>query len=215
MEGIRMIKVEYIQHCGSELIVVNAARVSFGGESKEVTDKDKKLIKYLADHKHMSPFEHLTLTVRISVPLYIRSQIMRHRTFAYNEISRRYTNKDLEFYIPDVYRQQHQSNKQASYGALGDVENEALKVEVEDFYLKALKLYNDMLIMGVCREQSRGVLPQDLMTDFYMTGNLRNWSHFVDLRIHEGAQLEVQIVANSIKDILIDKFGYAAEVLLS
>jgi thymidylate synthase (FAD) len=208
------IKVEYVQHMGDELTIVNAARVSFGGESKELSDKDKKLIKYLAEHKHMSPFEHCQLTVKITCPLYIRSQIHRHRTFSFNEVSRRYTNKDLEFYLPEVYRLQHQSNKQASYGALGDVENEALKVEVENFYSQGLKLYEDMLAMGVCREQARGVLPQDLLTEFYMTGNLRNWAHFLSLRNKPDAQYEVQIIAQQVQQILLDKFGYAAEVLL-
>ena len=209
-----MVKVDYINHMGDPLTAVNAARVSYGSESKELTDKDKKLIKYLADHQHMSPFEHLTLTVKIECPLYIRSQIHRHRTFAYNEISRRYTSKDMKFFIADVYRKQHQSNKQASYGALGEVEQDALKVEIEDFHAKSLKLYEDLIAMGVCREQARGVLCQDLMTEFYMTGNLRNWVHFVNLRLHEGAQYEVQIIAQECKNILIQHFGYAAEVLL-
>lgn len=209
-----MIKVEYINHMGNALTVVNAARVSFGGSSQELTDKDKKLIKYLADHKHMSPFEHLTLTVKVSVPLYIRSQIMRHRTFAYNEISRRYTDKNLEFYIPDVLRKQHSNNRQASEGALDIVDQSFAQVYIENLHKESLRIYNELIKIGVCREQARGVLPQNLMTEFYMTGNLRNWAHFIELRQHEGAQYEVQIVANELKTILKDKFGYAAEVLI-
>ena len=209
-----MIKVEYIQHVGDALTVVNAARVSFGGESKDLSDKDKKLIKYLADHKHMSPFEHLTLTVKVSVPLYIRSQIMRHRTFAYNEISRRYTDKNLEFYVPDVLRKQHSNNRQASEGALDDLSNVTICAAIMMHHKRSLDFYNQLIDKGVCREQARGVLPQDLMTEFYMTGNLRNWAHFIELRQHEGAQAEVQIVANELKTILTDKFGYAAEVLI-
>jgi len=210
-----MIKVEYLRHMGEALDVVNAARVSFGGESTELTDKDKKLIKYLADHKHMSPFEHLTLSVKISVPLYIRSQIMRHRTFAYNEISRRYTDKDLEFFVPDVLRKQHSNNRQASEGSIDPLNNEILAAAIMMHQSKCLEFYNLLIEKGVCREQARGVLSQDLMTEFYMTGNLRNWAHFVDLRKHEGAQGEVQEVAQLLKNILLDKFGYAAEVLLN
>ena len=99
------IKVDYIEHMGSEETIVNAARVSFGNNNvTELSDKDKKLINYLAKHKHMSPFEHCILSVKITCPLYIRSQIHRHRTFSYNEISRRYTEKDMEFYLPYEYR---------------------------------------------------------------------------------------------------------------
>lgn len=210
-----MINVEYVNHMGDSLTVVNAARVSFGGESQELNDKDKKLIKYLADHKHMSPFEHLTLTVKVSVPLYIRSQIMRHRTFAYNEISRRYTDKDLEFYVPTTLRKQHSNNRQASEGEIDDLNNEILCAAIMVHQSKCLEFYNLLIEKGVCREQARGVLSQDLMTEFYMTGNLRNWAHFIELRKHEGAQAEVQEVANILEKILIDKFGYAAEVLLA
>jgi len=210
-----MIKVEYLDHMGEALDVVNAARASFGGESTELTDKDKKLIKYLADHKHMSPFEHLTLKVKVSVPLYIRSQIMRHRTFSYNEISRRYTDKDLEFYTPVVLRKQHSNNRQASEGGIDPLNNEILATAIMLHQDACLRFYDLLIEKGVCREQARGVLSQDLMTEFYMTGNLRNWAHFVELRQHEGAQAEVQEVAKYISDILIDKFGYAAEVLLN
>lgn len=210
-----MIEVEYINHMGDELTVVNAARVSFGSESLMIDDKDRKLIKYLAVHKHMSPFEHLTLTVRVSVPLYIRSQIMRHRTFAYNEISRRYTDKDLKFFVPDVFRKQHANNRQASAGAVDEMDQLSAEVCMEFAHKECLKQYNLLIEMGVCREQARGVLPQNLMTEFYMTGNLRNWAHFIELRKHEGAQGEVQEVANEVSQILLDHFGYAAEVLLN
>ena len=207
------LKVEYVDHMGTALTVVNAARVSFGNTKSELDEKDKKLIKYLADHQHMSPFEHCSLTVKITCPLYIRSQIHRHRTFSYNEVSRRYTEKNMEFYLPDEYRKQHKSNRQASEGALAEEHQQALKVEVAEHHAQSLKLYEDMLAMGVCKEQARGVLPQDLVTEFYMTGNLRNWAHFVKLRDHEGAQYEVQLLAQQVREILISKFGYPAEVL--
>lgn len=209
------IQVEYVNHMGDALTVVNAARVSFGGESTEVLDKDKNLIKYLADHKHLSPFEHLTLSVKVTVPLYIRSQIMRHRTFSYNEISRRYTDKDLSFYIPEVLRKQHSNNRQASEGEIIEPERTGLRIGIEMIHRQSLKMYQDLIDIGLCREQARGVLPQNLMTEFYMTGNLRNWAHFIELRKHEGAQAEVQEVANMVSKLLIDKFGYAAEVLIT
>lgn len=209
------IKVEYIDHMGDALSVVNAARVSFGSGSQVLTERDKKLIAFLAAHKHLSPFEHCALTVKISCPLYIRSQIHRHRTFSYNEISRRYTSKDMEMYTPDVYRKQHEQNKQCSYGALDPHMQEQVIVEVEELHKKSMDLYEGLIAMGVCREQARGVLCQDLMTEFYMTGNLRNWVSFLALRDHEEAQVEVQIVAEQAKDIILDKFGAAAEVLVN
>lgn len=209
-----MIKVDYISHMGNELTVVNAARVSFGNEKEQLDKKDKKLIKYLAEHDHMSPFEHLTLTVKVEVPLYIRSQIHRHRTFSYNEISRRYTDKDMTFYVPDVFRKQHKSNRQASEGSVDPLQNEVLGAAMMLHHEKALEFYYLLISKGVCKEQARGVLPQNLMTEFYMTGNLRNFIHFIKLREHEGAQYEVQEVANQLKNIIRDKFGYAAQVLL-
>jgi thymidylate synthase (FAD) len=211
-----MIKVDYIQHMGDSKMVVNSARVSFGGDNNNpLSERDEKLIKYLADHKHYSPFEHLSLTVKIECPLYIRSQIHRHRTFAYNEISRRYTSKDMTFHVPDTFRKQSEYNKQASYGALDEPEHTAVKVELEEFHQKSLELYESLLSMGVCKEQARGVLVQNLNTEFYMSGNLRNWVHFINLRDHQDAQVEVQLIAKEVRDILIDKFGISAKILLT
>ena len=110
--------VEYVDHMGSELSVVNAARVSFGVEKETLDEKDKKLINYLMQHNHTSPFEHCTITMRFTVPLFIRSQHHRHRTWAYNEISRRYTSIDMKFYSPPAFRTQHKSNRQASNNEL-------------------------------------------------------------------------------------------------
>ena len=112
--------VEYVSHMGSDLSVVNAARVSFGAEKEEVDEKDIKLINYLMSHNHSSPFEHCVLTFKFTVPLFIRSQHHRHRTWAYNEISRRYTSVDIQFYEPREFRTQHKSNRQASNDELTD-----------------------------------------------------------------------------------------------
>ena len=178
------IKVSYVSHMGDDLTIVNAARVSFNKSSDTLDERDKKLINYLAEHNHMSPFEHCTLTVLIEVPLYIRSQIHRHRTFAYNEVSRRYTSEDLDFYVPDMgdIRKQSKSNRQGSDGELDEDESMAVQAMMNKFHADSLALYNNLLDLGVCREQARGVLPQNLMTKFYMTGNLRNFAHFLKLR---------------------------------
>lgn len=215
VEGVNLIKVSYINHMGSDLTVVNAARVSFNGSSDYLEEKDVKLIKYLAEHEHMSPFEHCSMTVLIECPLYIRSQIHRHRTFSYNEISRRYTSENLEFYVPlvDDIRQQSKSNRQASDGIL-DVEHaDLIRDEMIQAHSASLKLYESLLDAGVCREQARGILPQNLMTKFYMTGNLRNYAHFLDLRTHDGAQKEVRDIANQLEIILKDKFPVALNAI--
>ena len=211
-----MIEVVYVDHMGSAVRVVDAARVSFGnhGQNAELIPKDKKLVRYLAKHEHMSPFEHCVLTVIIKCPLYIRSQIHRHRTFSYNEISRRYTAKDLAYFTPDEIREQCKNNRQASAGNLSEDDTKQTIEEMNDIHTKCLELYEKFLDRGVPKEQARGVLPQNLMTEFFMTGNLRNWVHFIRLREHAGAQAEVQKIARLCRELIIDKFGYAGKVLL-
>ena len=211
-----MIKVSYVSHMGDDLTIVNAARVSFNKSSDTLNDKDKKLIEYLAKHNHMSPFEHCTITVIVACPLYIRSQIHRHRTFAYNEVSRRYTSEDLEFYLPTVddIRQQSKSNRQASDGPVDIEVAEIVRDMMSESHLASWMAYEKLLEAGVCREQARGVLPQNLMTKFYMTGNLRNFAHFLKLRTHEGAQKEVREVAAQLQAILEDKYPVALAALM-
>lgn len=208
------LNVTYVDHMGNDLRVVNSARISFGGESEQLTEKDSKLINYLAENDHMSPFEHNILTVIVECPLYIRSQIHRHRTFSYNEVSRRYTSDNVEFFVPETIRKQAKSNRQASDGELDPVKaSEALQL-IEEQHLQAEQTFNKLLELGVPREQARGVLPQNLVTKFYMTGNLRNWAHFVKLRLDAHAQQEVQILAKQVNDILLTKFPEATKALL-
>jgi len=214
--GDKIGAVEYISHMGSDLSVVNAARVSFGSEKEEVDEKDVKLINYLMDHNHSSPFEHCTITFRFTVPLFIRSQHHRHRTWAYNEISRRYTSVDINFYEPKEFRQQHKSNRQAStddlvnpiveYNRAGLPVSTVASDLVKTHHQECLKLFDKMLEAGVCREQARGVLPQNLYTQYYGTVNLHNLLKFVSLRSHSGAQWEIQQVAEACLDIAEDLF---------
>ena len=202
--------VEYVSHMGSDVTVVNSARVSFGKHITDLDKHDKKLIKYLIKHKHTSTLEHNVITFRFKVPLFIRSQHHRHRTWSYNEISRRYTEFDLEFYEPEKFRQQSKSNRQASTDCLfdpmlGDVlglASEVIKIHHE----ASLYLYESLLEAGVCREQARGVLPQNLYTEYYGTCNLNNLFKFIDLRVHEGAQWEIQQVAKACLEIVKDLF---------
>ena len=203
-------KVDYVSHMGSDLTVVNSARVSFGVQKEELDNRDKKLINYLIKHRHTSTLEHNLVTFRFCVPLYIRSQHHRHRTWSYNEISRRYTDVDLRFYEPKAFRTQHKSNRQASNAE--DLINPVLSCgsDCEEMVMlhhqMSLDLYNRMIEAGVCREQARGVLPQNLYTEYYGTVNLSNLLKFIDLRTHEGAQWEIQKVAQACLEIATDLF---------
>ena len=222
----------------ADYMPASAARASFGNEDKtgENPEADVKLMKYLADHQHMSPFEHQSATFLIECPLFIRSQIMRHRTFSYNEISRRYTDENIEFWIPDQWHKQASNNRQASDGILDNNDfieycgwtkddNEIPIPDCRSYSQDGFNIYKwgcyaawhnylAFLESGVCREQARSILPQSLLTRFYMSGNLRNWIHFLKLRLDEHAQYEVRVVAERIEKELRILWPTSMEVLL-
>ena len=205
--------VELVQSMGEDITVVNSARVSFGVHKEELDDKDKKLINYLIKHRHTSTLEHNMATFRIKVPLFVRSQHHRHRTWSYNEISRRYTNSNIEFYVPQYFRTQHKSNRQASNF------KEKINPEVHDgswgsscdassLYREhceeSVRLFHTFLESGVCREQARALLPQAMYTEYYATANCNNILKFIGLRTHEGAQWEIQELARGMLTIIED-----------
>jgi thymidylate synthase (FAD) len=204
--------VEYVQHMGDDLTIVNSARVSFGKQKNEIDDKDKKLIKYLIKNRHTSTLEHNIVTLRFKVPLYVRSQHHRHRTWSYNEISRRYTAENLEFYEPVLFRTQHKSNRQASNDddkldpiLFPDLDDNSCGVTCSQFlkihHKSCVDLYNRYMKAGVCREQARGILPQNLYTEYYGTVNLNNLIKFLSLRLDSHAQWEIRKVAIACKQI--------------
>jgi thymidylate synthase (FAD) len=199
--------VELVDAVGSDLSVVNSARVSFGKHKTELDNKDKKLIKYLIKHKHTSTLEHCYVTFRVKVPLFVRSQHHRHRTWSYNEISRRYTDFDIQFYEPEAFRTQHKSNRQASNAeelinpVLSNWNLEASE-SIRHHHQASLQLFEELIDAGVCREQARGVLPQNMYTEYYASANLNNILKFIDLRTHEGAQKEIQDMAKGMLKII-------------
>jgi len=202
-------KVEYVEHMGSDLTIVNSARVSFGVHKEELDERDIKLIKYLIKHKHTSTLEHNLITFRFKVPLFIRSQHHRHRTWSYNEISRRYTEVGLEFYEPAQFRTQHKSNRQASNDELINPilsSSDRADLAVKQHHFVSVRLFEELINLGVCREQARGVLPQNLYTEYYGTCNLSNLLKFIDLRSHDGAQWEIQQVAKACLEIAEDLY---------
>lgn len=217
-------KVQLIESYGSDLTVVNSARVSFGVKKDELDDRDKKLVSYLIKHRHTSTLEHCGLTFKFTVPLFVRSQHHRHRTWSYNEISRRYTDLNIQFYEPESFRTQHKSNRQASNEDeqcnpnLAKIVKSSIPVPsyyaseaVKSHHIRSVKLYEALIDKGVCREQARGVLPQNLYTSYYATCNLSNLIKFIDLRTHEGAQWEIQKAAEACRDIASELFPITME----
>ena len=209
-------RVDVVEHMGTDLTIVNSARVSYGKHKETLNEKDRKLVNYLVKHRHTSTFEHNVVTFRFLVPLFVRSQHHRHRTWAYNEISRRYTDVNIQFYEPQEFRTQHENNRQASnaedlidpmvtHNLLCQTASRTLR----RFHQESLELYNNLLEAGVCREQARGVLPQNMYTEYYGTVNLNNLLKFIDLRTHEGAQWEIQRVAEACLDIAEDLWPVA------
>ena len=193
--------VGLIDHLGTETTIVNAARVSFGKIKTEMDERDKGLLAYLIANRHTSPLEHMVFTFSIHCPLFVRGQWHRHRTWSYNEISRRYTEIDLEFYTPVALRRQAESNRQASY-ADPDFDDAELRNLIRQHNADSLALYEKLLTSGVCREQARGVLPQNMMVTFWGTVDLSNLLHFLELRDSEHAQWEIREYAKAIKKLI-------------
>ena len=184
--------LELIRISGSDLDIINAARVSYGKISTEISERDKKLLKFLMEHRHTSPFEHNQLSFRIKAPIYVVREWMRHRINSYNETSYRFVKAKVEFYIPKKWRYQDQLNKQSSAGSFDDGKlREQYKKSLEESY----KAYEALLEQGVCREQARGLLPVCIYTEFIYTCNLHSLMHFMRLRLGKGAQQEIRAYA--------------------
>ena len=181
---------------GNDLTVVNAARVSFDKLSTNLSDKDKKLISYLAKHKHMSPFGHCFATFLVSAPVFVARQLVKHKFLRWNEVSRRYVDKDPEFYIPEEWRTRPEGNiKQGSGGGTVDYEIGGTMQFVRE-------TYNNLLKEGVAPEQARMVLPQNTMTEWYWSGSLDAFADMCNLRLKEDAQHESKLVAKEISFVM-------------
>jgi thymidylate synthase (FAD) len=204
--------VGIVDHMGTETTIVNAARVSFGKMRETMSDSDVGLLKYLIENKHTSPLEHVVFTFLIHCPLFVRSQWHRHRTWSFNEISRRYTEIDLEFYVPPVVRGQAPVNRQASVESV-ELDQDACRALIDQQNQASLKHFHELLDLGVCREQARGVLSQNLFTTFWGTVDLGNLIHFLELRDSEHAQWEIREYARAIKKLVAPYIPKTAEVL--
>ena len=213
------IKVTYIDHMGSDLSVVNAARVSFGKTSEmdmsdqwgppKLKDKDAKLIKYLAKHKHMSPFGHAFASFHVKAPIFVARQLVKHKFLRWNEISRRYVDDDPEFYMPDQWRGRASDKKQGSAGAIEGIDSTI----VESLVKCAKHDYNYLLAKGVSPEQARMVLPQSTMTEWYWSGSLDAFMDMCNLRCKLDTQYETRLVAEYILSEMINLFPVSVEAL--
>jgi len=224
-----MIEVTYVNHMGNDMTVVNAARVSFAKESTwddynseteqyVLKDKDRKLIHYLAEHGHYSPFGHCFASFHVKAPVFVARQLVKHKFLRWNEISRRYVDDEPEFYLPDNWRENADDKKQGSGTGFVD---ELLFDDTEEYpddksyladywehstsdYVKAhvysgsLSIYNELLKNNVCPEQARMVLPQSMMTEWYWSGSLDAFADMCNLRCAGDTQLETRLVANQI-----------------
>jgi len=197
---------------GSETTIVNAARVSFGKFVENMSDKDVFLLKYLIENRHTSPMEHVVFSFVVHCPLFVRSQWHRHRTWSYNEISRRYTEVDMEFYVPPTVRGQSDDNRQASIECLDANIQDSAETLIRKQNQASCDAFESLIAQGVCREQARGVLTQNLMTTFWATVDLGNLIHFIDLRDHESAQWEIRQYAQAIKQLITPIVPHVAEV---
>jgi len=216
---IKMIKVTYIDHMGSDLSVVNAARVSFGKTSEmdmsdqwgppKLKDKDAKLIHYLAKHGHYSPFGHAFASLHVKAPIFVARQLVKHKFLRWNEISRRYVDDEPEFYVPDQWRGRSADKKQGSAGVVEGIDSTV----VESLVKCAKHDYNYLLAKGVSPEQARMILPQNMMTEWYWSGSLDAFMDMCNLRCKLDTQYETRLVAEYILSKMINLFPISVEAL--
>ena len=207
--------VEVIDTLGDDLTVVNSARVSFGKRKTKWSKADERLVRYLAKHKHHSPFRHLQIQFHIKAPEFVMRQWYKHvvgiettsnsatKDHAWNEISGRYVEVE-DFYIPKIFRQQSEDNKQATEGSIKDQNKAKMIWDVAMFNAK--KYYNDLLDLGVGKEQARAILPLNQYTEVYWTASFQAVMNFVELRDEKTSQWEIQEYAKVVKELCLTSF---------
>ena len=220
------IETTYLDHCGSDLTTVNAARVSFGKTSewedgpvledeqgeylaKVLSSRDTKLIKYLAKHKHLSPFGHAFASFHVKAPIFVARQLVKHKFLRINEVSRRYVTSEPEFYTPDSWRKMAENVKQGSSD-----EPAYTRVTQWQLFLYQAQTYRELLDGGVCAEQARMILPQSLMTEWIWSGSLDAFAAMCRLRCAPDTQYESRIVADSISSKMKELFPVSWEALM-
>ena len=193
--------VDYVSHMGDDLTVVNAARVSLAKETSSLRDRDKSLLRFLAENGHWSPFGHPQVTFRVHAPIFVARQLMRHKEGLHiNELSRRYTEGGLAFYEPEVWRKRPTTRMAPVDQALDPWWAAEADTTLSAAYAAAEDRYNELIELGVAPEQARMVLPQGLMTTWYWTGSLAAFARVYRLRATPEAQQDTAGVALQIGD---------------
>ncbi len=218
--------VDLVDYMGSDLSVANAARVSFNKESswdyadshvpiRSLSDKDAKLIRYLAKHNHFTPFCHPQISVRIKCPIFVRAQLGKHQVgLVMNEVSRRYVTYEPEIYTPMWRNSPTDGAKQGSSGPIEDLDHcIKLRQEYDGVAKECLDLYNKLLVDGVAPEQARSILPQGTYTEFVWTGSLYAFARVYNLRIDAHAQWEIQEYAKAIDKLIAPLFPVSWQTL--
>jgi thymidylate synthase (FAD) len=206
--------VELLETFGDDLTVVNAARVSFNKESTELTEKDGKLIKYLADHNHVTPFFHPQIRMRLKMPIFVAREWYRHQIgFARNEVSRRYVDYTPICYVPQIVRARDAKLKQGSKEEPVD-DAGMCKLLIKDINDRAIETYDQLLASGVAPELARTILPQGMYTEFIETGSLAAYARLCQLRLDPSAQWEIRQYADTVNKLLVSRFPVSWAALM-
>ena len=201
-------KVELIDKMGSDTSIVNAARVSFGKSITEMSERDEKLIKYLAEHEHWSPFAHASLQFRIKAPVFVARQLVKHQVgLVWNEVSRRYVDDEPEFYIPFMWRKRAENKKQGS-------SDEEVEYDITPLVQYVKESYNNLLKADIAPEMARMVLPQNMMTEWYWSGTLYAFARVCNLRNKPDAQQETRMITGQMERHMKDHFPISCKYLL-
>lgn len=204
-------KVELIEYAGGDLSVVNSARVSFNKSVETITERDEKLIRYLAEHQHTTPFRHNFVSLRCSVPLFLARQLMKHQAgLSWNEESRRYVDSTPAFFAPKKWRRRPE--KSIKQGSSSEAV-EGIEKSYENYLDFARQFYQYFLDEGVAPELARMVLPQSMMVNFIWSGNILAFAHVYKLRSGEGAQEEAKEFAQLLDKAIAPCFPIAWDVL--
>ena len=208
--------VAYEAHMGDDLMVVNAARVSFSKRSRQFTESDERLLNYLARHRHWTPFAHPQITLTIKAPIFVRTQLFKHKVgLVENEVSRRYVTDSPSFYIPNWRTKPTGGAKQGSDDFLSHAgAREDADRLMSDLIHQATKTYEALLEMGIAGEQARAALPQAAMTEWWWTGSLSAFARVVKQRSDQHAQWETREIAQAISDIIAPRYPMSWRALM-
>lgn len=214
----KQISAVLVDHMGTDLTTVNAARVSYGAESKELTERDKHLVDFLAEHDHVTPFRHAHATLRCRAPIFLARQLGKHQVgFSWNEISRRYKDGEqikIECYVPEVVLARPE--KLMTQTAIPLPQDYAADMQhyIHCQNESAVRQYKGLVDLGVAPEQARMVLPQSMITEWIWTGSLYGWANLYKQRSSEHAQHEARLFAEEVNEIMSKLFPETWKALI-